>query len=471
MSRRTKNLLLRAACAGVLLLAGGTVASANLLTNPGFEDGGGSYAGWFTFGGHVELSLPTGDNIIRTGAAASKIYGNFAGCPGAPQFSVAGYGQTFTPTPGQVYEFSGYSFVSSGDPLLGTLTCANNRCVAKIVFFNAPVGGAELCSNEIVIGDGNTVTDQWNAFSVSAPAPAGAQRIEALILYLQPGCDPGAVYVDDLSLVATTPTTAPNVLANSSFTSGLTGWTTFGNVYTEARAFGVRTPTGSAKLFSTFTPGSDSGMFQSFAAVEGEYWQFDIHSMTTCQENPIAGTNDNTATAVIVFRDAADVQLSATETVIINNVSPLGTWTKHTVAAAAPAGTAKAQAYVLFISPSSAGGAMWVDDAGFRMLGTVDVSGPPRANAFELSQNVPNPFGPATRIDFALARPGTVALRVYDVAGRRVATLVEGRLDAGPHSVSWDGRTAAGFAASPGVYRCVLETAEGRTARSMLLLR
>jgi len=448
-----------------------TPAAANLLTNPGFEAGGGSYSGWSTFGNGVQLSLPTGDNIIRSGAAASKIYGGFVGCPGAPQFSVCGYFQSFTPTAGKVYEFSGYSYVSSGDPISGTLTCANNRCIAKLVFFNAPVGGSEMSSNEIVIGDGNSVTDQWNAFSVSAPAPAGAQRIEALILYLQPGCDPGAVFVDDVSLVELPPPSEPNLLVNPSFNTDLSSWTTFGNVYYEARSFAVRTPTGSAKLYSTFNPGSDSGMFQSVPATPGWVWQLDAYSMTTCQENPITGTNDNFATAVISFRDALDNEITTSQTVILDNTSPLGTWSKHTVTGTSPPATAKVRAYILFISPSQAGGAMWVDDVSLRELGQTDISLPGRERTFELHQNVPNPFGPSTRIDFILAQPDAVSLRVYDVAGRRIATLVEGRLGAGPHSMTWDGRTVDGFSASPGVYRCVLQTSAGQTARSMLLIR
>ena len=123
-------------------------ASANLLSNPGFETGGGSYSGWFTFGGGVQLSLPSGDNIIRTGAAASKTYGGFTGCPSLPSFNVGGYGQAFTPVAGKVYTLSGYSYIAAADPIPGTTTCTKNRMLAKIAFFNAAVGGTELSANE-----------------------------------------------------------------------------------------------------------------------------------------------------------------------------------------------------------------------------------------------------------------------------------------------------------------------------------
>ena len=81
-----------------------------------------------------------------------------------------------------------------------------------------------------------------------------------------------------------------------------------------------------------------------------------------------------------------------------------------------------------------------------------------------LEQNAPNPFGSAagTEIRFSLSQAGDVALRVYDVLGRRVATLVDGDLPAGPHSVTWGGRNEAGQPVASGTYLYQLE-AEGRT--------
>lgn len=89
----------------------------------------------------------------------------------------------------------------------------------------------------------------------------------------------------------------------------------------------------------------------------------------------------------------------------------------------------------------------------------------------QLHQNWPNPFNPVTQIGFALARPEAVELAVYDVAGRRVATLARGVVAAGEHRVIWDGRTDQGGAAPSGSYRYVLRTASGRLSRSMVLLK
>lgn len=75
----------------------------------------------------------------------------------------------------------------------------------------------------------------------------------------------------------------------------------------------------------------------------------------------------------------------------------------------------------------------------------------PRAAAILLAAS-PNPFNPRTTIAFTLPQAGEAVLAVYDLAGRRVATLVDGAVDAGPSSMDWDGRDGAGRAVPSGVY-------------------
>ncbi len=78
----------------------------------------------------------------------------------------------------------------------------------------------------------------------------------------------------------------------------------------------------------------------------------------------------------------------------------------------------------------------------------------------------PNPFNAATVVSFVLATDSDVRLDVYDVLGRHVATLVDERLPAGEHNVSWD---AAGWAS--GVYFARLATSNGSMTRKMVLVR
>ena len=89
----------------------------------------------------------------------------------------------------------------------------------------------------------------------------------------------------------------------------------------------------------------------------------------------------------------------------------------------------------------------------------------------ELRQNYPNPFNPMTRIDFSLEKAGQVDVSVFDLAGRRVATLHRGDLATGDHHVVWNGKTDSGANAAAGQYRYVLKTADGQVARSMILLK
>ena len=69
-----------------------------------------------------------------------------------------------------------------------------------------------------------------------------------------------------------------------------------------------------------------------------------------------------------------------------------------------------------------------------------------------LQGNRPNPFNPRTEIRFTLDRPAAVRFAVFDVRGLRVATLWDGRLDAGPHALRWNGRDDAGRDLPAGVY-------------------
>jgi hypothetical protein len=64
---------------------------------------------------------------------------------------------------------------------------------------------------------------------------------------------------------------------------------------------------------------------------------------------------------------------------------------------------------------------------------------------YSLDQNYPNPFNPSTTIRFALPGPSTVRIVVYSLLGQEVATIVDGDLAAGVHSVLFDGsRLASG---------------------------
>jgi hypothetical protein len=90
---------------------------------------------------------------------------------------------------------------------------------------------------------------------------------------------------------------------------------------------------------------------------------------------------------------------------------------------------------------------------------------------FILNQNYPNPFNAATNIGFNLPEPGQVKLQVYDLLGRSVVTLHDGFLQAGSHTVVWDGRSASGSDLASGVYFYRLQAGSFDKTKKMLLIK
>jgi hypothetical protein len=83
----------------------------------------------------------------------------------------------------------------------------------------------------------------------------------------------------------------------------------------------------------------------------------------------------------------------------------------------------------------------------------------------------PNPFNPRTTITFSIVRAGEVAVSVHDLAGRRVARLVDGWRAEGTHAVGWNGRDEDGGGVPSGAYLVRLRTADGVRSVKMMLVR
>ncbi|MEJ2545462.1 MAG: T9SS type A sorting domain-containing protein, partial [Calditrichaceae bacterium] len=83
-----------------------------------------------------------------------------------------------------------------------------------------------------------------------------------------------------------------------------------------------------------------------------------------------------------------------------------------------------------------------------------------------LRQNYPNPFNPATTISYSISEPATISLKVYDILGKEIKTLVNGYQMGGKHTIVFDARNFAS-----GVYYYRLQAGSYSHTRKMILVR
>ncbi len=101
----------------------------------------------------------------------------------------------------------------------------------------------------------------------------------------------------------------------------------------------------------------------------------------------------------------------------------------------------------------------------------IDVTPADIPRAYTLAQNYPNPFNPSTTIRYDMKDRGLVSIRIYNVAGQLVRTLVNGEKEAGIHSVAWDGRNGAGAGVASGIYFYKMETAGFSATKKLVMIR
>ncbi|NLT50467.1 MAG: T9SS type A sorting domain-containing protein, partial [Ignavibacteria bacterium] len=91
---------------------------------------------------------------------------------------------------------------------------------------------------------------------------------------------------------------------------------------------------------------------------------------------------------------------------------------------------------------------------------------------FSLSQNYPNPFNPSTMINYQIPMNSNVNLKIFDILGREVITLVNEHKPAGSYTVEWNGTNSAGKQVGNSVYFYQLKASDGFVeTKKMLLLR
>ena len=103
--------------------------------------------------------------------------------------------------------------------------------------------------------------------------------------------------------------------------------------------------------------------------------------------------------------------------------------------------------------------------------GITDVANEFLPNDYSLFQNYPNPFNPSTLISYALPKASLVTVKIYDMLGREIRTLINGQQNAGVNSIQWNGENNYGSKVSSGTYIYMLKAGDFTLAKKMILLK
>ncbi|RPI17973.1 MAG: T9SS C-terminal target domain-containing protein [Ignavibacteriae bacterium] len=91
--------------------------------------------------------------------------------------------------------------------------------------------------------------------------------------------------------------------------------------------------------------------------------------------------------------------------------------------------------------------------------------------SYALHQNYPNPFNPRTTIKFDLAAKGMVSLKIFNILGQEIKTLVNSEQTPGTKTVTWDGTNNAGITVTSGIYIYELKAGDFRDTKKMVFLK
>ena len=115
---------------------------------------------------------------------------------------------------------------------------------------------------------------------------------------------------------------------------------------------------------------------------------------------------------------------------------------------------------------------VYLDNISLKQVDTGVSTGPNiPPDACMLYPNYPNPFNPDTRIEYQLSREDHAVIRIYNVQGGLVRTLVNSRQSQGRHHVVWDGKTDSGIEEASGVYLVFMQTGAFKAVSKITLLR
>ena len=112
--------------------------------------------------------------------------------------------------------------------------------------------------------------------------------------------------------------------------------------------------------------------------------------------------------------------------------------------------------------------AQWIDEGAGNLLSVNDYLIP---KEFILHQNYPNPFNPSTVISFSLSKEEFVSINIYDMNGKHIICLMNGKKKVGTHNINWSGRDKNGVLITTGQYLYQLRTRSSSTFMKILFIK
>ena len=140
-----------------------------------------------------------------------------------------------------------------------------------------------------------------------------------------------------------------------------------------------------------------------------------------------------------------------------NHLGFLGGVSDRTGRLRVPAGIAISSNGKLFVTSTTGSE---VKEYSIESTTEVNPTQPEKPQKFSLEQNYPNPFNPSTRISFSLPEQGYVTLKIYDILGKEIATLIDRDYKSGSYTINWNGKDNSETDVSSGIYFYHLQVGE-----------
>ena len=324
---------------------------------------------------------------------------------------------------------SGFSpgFWGVGDSLFASST---------YVPYPPPADGGDFAFvNDDAIGDGADSTDAWLISDEVSASGYGPYFLLADIFFPNPTgpCGPDqALYVEELKIHITVDDGVTWTLVDSTMETGLWYWASY--------MYNLAPYIGDATSFKVAFQYHDCGGEWSYGVAIDNIAIKEGDDFTWLTVSPYKGT----AVATGNLNDSISVQIGV-----------YGTDDNFTIAEDIVVASDNTELTVQI----GVGVEVAIDESGLTPF------------EFALHQNYPNPFNPETNIQFDVAENSDVNVSIFNIMGQKVATLVNGNMDAGIYHIKWNGLSDKGIALPSGMYFYEMKSLEYQSVKKLVLVK